>query len=65
MDWISTELGINENETDNAGLFSLETVACLGCCSLAPVLSINKNIHGNLDRKKTLRILKKLRNENV
>jgi NADH:ubiquinone oxidoreductase subunit E len=40
-------------------------VACLGCCSLAPVLSINKNIHGNLDRKKTLRILKKLRNENV
>ena len=58
MDWVSTDLGICDGETDDNGLFSLETVACLGCCSLAPVLSINGEIFGNLDRKRTLRILK-------
>jgi NADH:ubiquinone oxidoreductase subunit E len=58
LDWISTELGITDSETDTDGLFSLETVACLGCCSLAPVLSVNGKVFGNLDRKATMKILK-------
>jgi NADH:ubiquinone oxidoreductase subunit E len=58
LDWISTEIGINSGETDEKGLFSLETVACLGCCSLAPVMSINGKVYGNLDRKSTVKILK-------
>ena len=58
LDWISTELGITHGETDSEGLFSLETVACLGCCSLAPVLSVNGKVFGNLDRKATIKILK-------
>lgn len=61
MKWISTELGIEDGQTDKSGLFSLETVACLGCCSLAPVLSVNGQIFGNLNRKSTLRILKQFR----
>ncbi|MBN2716161.1 MAG: NAD(P)H-dependent oxidoreductase subunit E [Deltaproteobacteria bacterium] len=65
LDWISTELGIGNGETDDAGLFSLETVACLGCCSLAPVLSINGEIFGNLNRKSTLRILKRFKKAGV
>ncbi|HNT28146.1 MAG TPA: NAD(P)H-dependent oxidoreductase subunit E [bacterium] len=56
--WISDELGIKGGETDNEGLFSLEIVACLGCCSLAPVISINGKVYGNLDRKGLLKILK-------
>jgi NADH-quinone oxidoreductase subunit E len=56
--WISDFLGIGNGETDPEGLFSLETVACLGCCSLAPVISINGKVFGNLDRKKLLKILK-------
>ena len=63
LDWISTELGINDGETDKDGLFSLETVACLGCCSLAPVLSINGKVFGNLDRKATIKILKEFKNK--
>ena len=63
MDWVATELGINDGQTDDDGLFSLETVACLGCCSLAPVLSVNGEIFGNLDRKRTLRILKQFRKQ--
>jgi NADH:ubiquinone oxidoreductase subunit E len=58
LDWIGTELKINSGETDAAGQFSLETVACLGCCSLAPVMSINGRVFGNLDRKTTVKILK-------
>lgn len=63
MDWISTDLGIGDGETDENGLFSLETVACIGCCSLAPVMSVNGKIYGNLDRKQVLRILKSYRKE--
>jgi NADH-quinone oxidoreductase subunit E len=61
LDWISTELGISDGETDENGIFSLETVACLGCCSLAPVLSINGKVYGKLDRKSTIKILKEYR----
>jgi len=63
LEWIANELGIGDGETDAEGLFSIETVACIGCCSLAPVMSVNGRIHGNLDRKKLLKILKQLRKE--
>ena len=58
LQWISAELGIGPGETDKDGLFSLEVVACLGCCSLAPVMSINGRVYGKLDRKGVTRILK-------
>lgn len=61
LDWIITELGIDEGETDSEGFFSLETVACLGCCSLAPVMSVNGKVYGKLDRKATVKILKDYR----
>ncbi len=57
-DWVSQELGINDGETDKNGHFSLETVACLGCCSLAPVMSVNGRVYGKLDRKAVNKILK-------
>ena len=56
--WVSSELGIEPGDTTADGLFSLEVVACLGCCSLAPVMSINGRVYGKLDRKGLLRILK-------
>ena len=56
--WLQQELGIKDGETDAEGRFSLETVACLGCCSLAPVISVNGKVHGKLDRKSMMKILK-------
>lgn len=56
--WLEQELGIKPGETAEDGIFSIETVACLGCCSLAPVLSINGKVYGKLDRKKLSKILK-------
>jgi len=57
--WITDELKIKDGETDETGTFSLELVACLGCCSLAPVISINGKVYGKLDRKELIKILKK------
>ena len=47
--------------TDAEGRFSLQTVACLGCCSLAPVMAINGRVYGKLDRKNLVKILNEYR----
>lgn len=54
---LKTELGIDVNETSADGLFSLQSVACLGCCSLAPVIMINGETHGSLTPDKTKRVI--------
>ena len=58
---IKDELGIEDGETTEDGLFSLKCVACLGCCSLSPVMMINESTYGSLTPKKTEKILKELR----
>ena len=63
LDAISDELGIGDNETTEDGLFSLSVVACLGCCSLAPVMMINDKTYGNLTPDKARAILRELRKE--
>lgn len=57
-EWVRQELGLVPGETSSDGLFSLETVACLGCCSLAPVMSINGRVYGKLTRKGLVKIIK-------
>lgn len=42
------KLGIGPGSTSEDGKFSLETVACLGCCSRSPTMAINDIIHGDL-----------------
>jgi len=59
--WVCNELGIHPGETTSDGLFSINVVACLGCCSLAPVMSINGKVYGKLDRKGVTRILNEYR----
>jgi NADH-quinone oxidoreductase subunit E len=58
---IRDELGIDDGETTDDGLFSLKCVACLGCCSLSPVMMINGDTYGSLTPDKTKKILKELR----
>jgi len=41
-------VGAKEGETSQDGKFTVERVACLGCCSLAPCVMINNEIHGRL-----------------
>ena len=58
---IKDELHIDDGETTEDGLFSLKCVACLGCCSLSPVMMINGDTYGSLTPTKTKQILAQLR----
>lgn len=58
---VKDELHIDDGQTTEDGLFSLKCVACLGCCSLSPVMMINDDTYGSLTPEKTKRILKELR----
>ena len=58
---IKDELGISDGETTSDGLFTLKNVACLGCCSLSPVMMINDETYGRLTPDKTKDILRSLR----
>ncbi len=58
---ISEYLGIGNGETTDDGLFTLENVACLGCCSLAPVIMINGEAYGNLTPDSAVAVLKEIK----
>jgi NADH-quinone oxidoreductase subunit E len=57
MDQITKELKIKEGETTQDKLFSLESVRCLGCCGLAPVITVGKNLHGKIPAAKVPKVL--------
>ncbi|MBD3309290.1 NADH-quinone oxidoreductase subunit NuoE [candidate division KSB3 bacterium] len=61
VDEIQQHLGIGLGETTEEKLFTLEQVNCLGACAMAPVMSINETLHGQLTRKKVRRILDELK----
>jgi NADH-quinone oxidoreductase subunit E len=61
METLTQELKIKPGQTTRDGLFSLEVVACLGACSLAPVVNINGEFYANMSGPKLLALLKKLR----
>ena len=54
---IESELQISNDETTEDGLFTLQKVACLGCCSLSPVMMINNETYGRLTPKKVQQLL--------
>ncbi|RKX97118.1 NADH-quinone oxidoreductase subunit NuoE family protein [Palaeococcus sp. (in: euryarchaeotes)] len=58
---IKEEVGIEEGQTTEDGLITLERVACLGCCSLAPVIMINDKVFGKLTPEKVRKLMKKLK----
>ena len=54
---LEKELNIKAGETSEDGLFSIEVVACIGACGLAPVLSINGEIYAGMDEEKVKTVL--------
>jgi NADH-quinone oxidoreductase subunit E len=62
---IQDELNINYDETSDDGIFSLLSVACIGCCSLAPVITINGETYGRLTVQKLRKIIKDFRRRAV
>lgn len=63
MEQIERELHVKEGETTADKKFSIESVRCLGCCGLAPVVTVGKNLHGKVPVAKVSRILKQYEEE--
>jgi NADH-quinone oxidoreductase subunit E len=60
---IAEELSIKDGETTEDGLFTLKEVACLGCCSLSPVMMIGETTYGSLTPEKTKEILRSIKSQ--
>ena len=45
---VEKELGITSNQTTADGKFTIQDTRCLGCCGLAPVMTINEDVYGKL-----------------
>ena len=59
LEEMEEELGIESGETTDNLKFTLETVACIGACGLAPVIMINDQTHGRLTPDRVPEILEK------
>jgi NADH-quinone oxidoreductase subunit E len=58
LDTVEEATGIKPGETDLDLKFSLETVNCLGCCALGPVMEVDGKVHGKMSPVKTSEVLK-------
>lgn len=54
---MEARLGVKDGENTPDLKYTLESVACVGCCSLAPVVMVDKKTYGKLDRKKAAQII--------
>ncbi|MFQ5821948.1 MAG: NAD(P)H-dependent oxidoreductase subunit E, partial [Candidatus Heimdallarchaeota archaeon] len=59
LDRVQRLLGIEKDETTPDGKFALETVNCLGCCALGPMMTIDGEYYGNLKVSEVKRNLPK------
>ena len=55
---VEAALNIKQQETTADGQFTLESVACLGCCSLAPVMMIDETVYGRLQPREMKKIIR-------
>ncbi|MCL1963854.1 MAG: NADH-quinone oxidoreductase subunit NuoE [Firmicutes bacterium] len=60
---VEEALGVQAGVTTADGLFSWEKVACLGCCSLSPVMMVNGRVYGKLTRERVREVLQAIREE--
>ena len=57
LEAIESNLGIKDGDTTEDLLFTIESVACLGACGLAPVMMVNDDTHGRLTPDKVAEVL--------
>ncbi len=63
LEAVERELGIKAGNTTRDGLFSIEVVACLGACGLAPLICINNEFYANATKDRVKEILDTYRNK--
>ncbi len=65
LDALSNEFCVKPGETTEDLSVTLETVGCVGCCGLAPVVTVNEEILGEVDVRKTANVINIVRNRNM
>ncbi len=65
LDALSNEFCIKPGETTEDLTVTLETVGCVGCCGLAPVVTVNEEIVGEVDVRKTADVINIVKNRNM
>lgn len=63
LEKLEQEFGIKEGETTEDLSMTLETVGCVGCCGLAPVVTINEEVVGDVGPKKVKEIINKVKSK--
>ncbi|HYL81449.1 MAG TPA: NAD(P)H-dependent oxidoreductase subunit E, partial [Candidatus Acidoferrum sp.] len=58
---VADELRVPPDETTDDGIFTFTVVACLGCCSLAPVLMVDDQTYGRMTPQKVRKVLRQYR----
>lgn len=61
LEKLEANLGIKEGETTEDGMFTIETVHCIGSCSMSPVMRVDEDTYGRLKGDRISRILKQYR----
>jgi NADH:ubiquinone oxidoreductase subunit E len=54
---ISGQIHISDGQTTEDGRYTLETVRCIGCCSLGPVVKVNEDLHGRIGTDEVEKVL--------
>ena len=57
IDELSDQLSLNGGDTTEDNQYTVETVACVGCCALAPVLTLNEEVHGDMSKQKVRKLI--------
>jgi NADH-quinone oxidoreductase subunit E/NADP-reducing hydrogenase subunit HndA len=57
LEALQEKLGVEEGRTTEDSLFTLEAVRCIGCCASGPVMTVNKETHGGLDRSNVVHLI--------
>jgi NADH:ubiquinone oxidoreductase subunit E len=61
LEAIQEKLAVKEGQTTGDSLFTLEAVRCIGCCASGPVMTVNKETHGGLDRSSVVKLIEEYR----
>lgn len=63
LDAVKSDLGIEVGQNTEDGYFSLEAIRCIGTCGMAPVMSIDEEVFGEISVTKARRLIKEARNK--
>ncbi len=58
LEEVTANVGLEGEGTTEDLEYTVETVACIGCCALAPAVTYNEEVHGNLTKNKVRKLLK-------